>query len=108
MPRTNQVNAPARPGPYTDVSITLRNPPSVVRPVVPAFAVPASLKPVTVYDQAGTNHKPNNSGAPAMPHAPNRMAWPQRDTYREGGATGQAEFASATEPLRAGPCAFEP
>jgi len=84
---------PAFPSPYADPKITFRNPPSFVETPVPAFPTPASTGPVTVYNLAGTNFKPNNAGSPAQPIAP--PAWKLgRDPYAIGGAAGQPQFSN--------------
>lgn len=82
-------NEAARPGPYTDVSLTKRNVtnPSAPEPL-PARSGSTTLGETKIYEPSGTNHEPGDQGAETKPHSP--VAWtPGRDPYAVDGAKGQ-------------------
>lgn len=82
-------NETARPGPYTDTSLTRRNVTNDDAPTpTPARSGSTTLGGVTVYEVAGTNHEPGDQGATTKPHSPTAWA-PGRDPYANGGAAGQ-------------------
>ncbi len=82
-------NEAARPGPYTDVSLTKRNVTNPDAPTpVPARSGSTTLGETKIYEAAGTNHEPGDQGAVVPPHSP--TAWkPGRDPYANGGGVGQ-------------------
>lgn len=82
-------NETARPGPYTDTSITKRNVTNDSAPTPsPARSGSTTLGGVTVYEPAGTDHEPGDQGAETKPNSPTAWA-PGRDPYAVDGAVGQ-------------------
>lgn len=75
-------------GPYVDQSKTRRvlNQTAAANPIGKSGS--RTTGAVTVYDKAGTDHTPDNSGATPPAHAGNKWVY-GRDRYANAGAVGQ-------------------
>jgi hypothetical protein len=93
----SQNNQTARPGPYTDTSITRRNVTGQSVPTpTPTPSGPTTTGPHTMYEGSGTDHTPGDQDLASTAGSPNH--WKVgRNPYANGGNAGQTQFSPASE-----------
>ena len=94
---SNTTNSqPAHADAYTDPGLTVRGPyTGDSADTFPALPTSNDHDEVRVYENEGTDHNPDNSAAPVIPHKPFRV--PGHDPYAIDGMPGQDYLKNSAE-----------